>query len=117
MYNKAFFVEFFTSVPPEMWNSGNVYDEHTGTSCAIGLLGNRQQLDVRIAEPAIAVARLNKLFRDNDIFHKEYGNAEQAGWNIAEVNNGNHPQFQQAHPKDRILAALEFCKDSWPVTY
>jgi len=117
MYNKAFFINFFTSVPREKWNSGNVYHESTGTSCAIGLLGNRQQLDVRIAEPAIAVARLCKLFKDNDIFHKEYGNAESAGWNIAAVNNGEHPDFQQEHPQDRILAALEFCKESWPVTY
>jgi len=34
------------------------------------------------------------------------------GWNLADVNNGDHPDYQQSTPKKRIMAALNDVKNS-----
>jgi len=41
-YNRQYFIDKFSAIPDEQWISGDLHDENTGASCALGHCGVRQ---------------------------------------------------------------------------
>jgi hypothetical protein len=92
-----YFIKKFEAIPENMIISFTVND-YLGNHCAIGWLGSgnsKTNIEVKqLAELLLTGTRFVKP-EDYDI-----------SWIIADINNGDHPDYQQPTPKQRILAAL-----------
>lgn len=78
------FKRFFEGIPDEKWCT-QVYIDDNGRCCAMGHLG-----------PNTLRAQVVRDLFENILVT-----------NAATVNDGDHPDFQQPTPKQRILAALD----------
>lgn len=83
------YIAFFDAIPEERWCEAAFWDRVTGQCCALGLLGKRNFSNI-----PRAASRLQKLL----------GCALSE---IAAINDGEHPDYQQPTPKQRVLAYLE----------
>lgn len=87
IYDKAYFIAKFEAIPEEKWCVAYL-DAGDGVHCALGHCGVTVSLNYTDKEIA-----LRDLMRPN-------------GWSVADINDGDTPDFQQPTPKQRILAAL-----------
>ncbi len=86
MYNIQYFINFFSQIPEENFLVRKYRECEKG--CAMGLLQ-----DNLLAHSTLYNIG-NKYFRS------------ASSTSIIDINNGDHPQYQQPTPKQRILAAL-----------
>ena len=107
-YDVNYFIKKFEAIPEGKWlvrSQGN-----NGNHCAVGHCKNvmgqygnsGMMIEDQFSYSPEAVA-LAKLFYDAKIVGVTF---DYLGWNVADVNNGDHPDYQQPTPKQRILAAL-----------
>lgn len=105
-YNLDYFINKFELIPHDRWIEGHLLDIE-GRRCALGHTLGDFPFRSRLCLETLALT---------DIF-KNLGNLGRvltwkSGWEIVvNVNNGQHPHFQQNNPKDRILAALYALKE------
>lgn len=88
-YDKKYFIEKFSAIPDELWTTGEDFNETTGKCCARGHCGSRGCADS--SEECMALYR---------VFFSDMNSMP------VDINDGYDPRYQQAHPKQRILAAL-----------
>lgn len=103
VYNSEYFRQKFESIPENNWIIGALSDNR-GRCCAqghcminIGQHEGSAWVDERFI-PGTESHALVEVFG---------GKAKMGGFTIAIVNNGNHPDYQQSTPKQRVLAALD----------
>lgn len=110
MYTVDYFIDKFSAIPEDKWA---IYTQHDGKGrhCALGWCRYKHQLnngeyrrDYDWSEEQEALMRLFIKAGLNTIC-----GGETLG-DVAYVNNGTHPKFQQPTPKKRILAALLYIK-------
>lgn len=102
MYDVNYFIQKFQSIPEKRLITHNCYDRN-GNGCAIGwCAGNAPAINCYSSPEYFALINLFSSIKP--ITH----NTPQ--WAIADVNNGDHPDYQQPTPKQRILAALHDIK-------
>ena len=78
-------IAYLTSTNPGTWWSGPTYRSPDGTQhCALSHVADRYGMDAM------------------HMFEETYSTS----YMIGAVNDGNHPRYQQSHPKDRCLAYL-----------
>lgn len=92
-WDTDYFIKKFSAIPDELWITGVLFKE--GACCALGHCG---------------WGRVTEAFpREADALITLVRNAGIRG-NVADLNDGMHPDFTQPTPKARILAALEVVK-------
>jgi hypothetical protein len=94
-YNIDYFIERFKAIPDEKWTV-NEREDRLGRRCAHGHCYDGK-LDVGLGclrEDALSKICMKGLKVDG----------------IGYINNGSDARFTQPTPKERVLAALEFCK-------
>lgn len=110
MYTIEYFIEKFEKIPENKW-CVDVLGNHLGQRCAQGhcmrdaeikylqSLHNKINLDIYIK----TMRNINKEVRAlNAIFGED-----SDGLIIAQINNSDHNDYTQYHPKQRVLAALK----------
>ncbi len=109
-YTVDYFINFFEDVPEHCWCI-NTFTDHFGRSCANGLLGCSGGL-MPFAKTAASIAitpliaMLPLTYKGLHVEDVTYGYSNK----LAKINNGNVDQYQQATPKQRVLAALRDVK-------
>ena len=84
------YIAFAESIPDEQWTTGQ-YGKEKGPNCFIGHLFYKQR-----CWPKPSVLMMCG-FKSQD--------------EAVDINDGNHPRYQQPTPKARILAALHDAKE------
>lgn len=111
-YTVDYFIKKFEAIPE---NKIITYDQGgKGFHCAVGHCKNISG-DYGFCSPNMKSSphyspeanSLMNLFLNAGIDSK---GSPGTGWCIADVNNGDHPKYQQPTPKQRILAALHDIK-------
>ncbi len=101
-----YFITKFTNTRDDKWVINTLHNSNQ-KSCANGWCGVSVKEDTfYVTDESIALAHLLKPLatgkvKDNS---NDYSNI------AAGINNGDHPKYQQPHPKQRILAALHDIK-------
>lgn len=101
-----FFIKFYEEIPEEKWCVGQ-FENNNGQSCAIGLLGVRQQgglfnyIKTELFESFCKVVPSEQ----NIFMNGLYPNC------VSSVNNGLISRYQQKTPKERVLAYLNDIKN------
>jgi hypothetical protein len=108
-YTVDYFIKKFEAIPKNRIISGS--QGENGYHCAVGWCKNIRG-EYGNCSPTFKGHRcfspeahaLYLLFKGAGI----YGitSTADSGWNVADVNNGDNPKYQQPTPKQRILAAL-----------
>lgn len=88
MYTIDYFIDKFQNIPENKWCIDR-YENSSGQKCAQGHCVN----DIQDLSEVIALIDL-------------FGIDKCGAVNIALINNGKDPRYQQDHPKQRVLAAL-----------
>lgn len=91
-YNVDYFLNKFREIPEENW-CVNTYQADEDTFCAFGHCGARVSDTGRDITTSESHALLDLIQRNLRDF-------------VAGINDGDSPDYQQATPKERILAAL-----------
>ncbi len=86
-----YFIKKFRVIPARKWNAGQFLTPDK-TSCALGHCGSTEQY----GHTDEAIALINLFY---------FSSLKNGG--PAAINDGHDPAYQQPHPKQRILAALE----------
>lgn len=116
-----YFINKFEAIPEDKWltnSQGEIEAQGELPHCAIGWCKNENGLygnsraDKNTSKYAFTAfsaeaSALEELFHQHGI--KSRWDVRN-GWNIADVNNGDHPRYKQPTPKQRILAALQDIK-------
>lgn len=106
IYDVDYFINKFEAIPENMWLIGaQGYNriEH----CALGhCKSNDGYYGNSYPSNSIEAKTLEYLFFNAGIYSCLMTKSNRNGWNIADVNNGDNPNYQQPTPKQRILAAL-----------
>lgn len=108
-YDLTFFEKLFRKTRQETWNSGYVWDDETNTHCAIGHI-NKTLNGNPLNQHYEGVGALDSIFFNAGLRSTSFPEAKFCGWIIADINNGNHPMFQEPTPKKRIMSALQYVK-------
>lgn len=108
-YTVDYFIDKFAAIPEDQWAMGTF--NHGGRKCVNGHCGARYAHIVQ--EQTGEVAGLQKvlfpLCEDVELpgtHRKEYEMTTRYSVTAAKINNGTDDRYQQATPKQRILAAL-----------
>jgi len=107
-YNVDYFIKKFSAIPEERW-CVRMFDNGQGQNCAFGHLGARTGHIGALETGGF----FNKvLFPEARALQELFVARGYDPTYPAFVNNGDDPNFQQATPKQRILAALHDIKAS-----
>lgn len=87
-YTIEYFIAKFEAIPEKDWTTKDYVNE--GKSCALGHCGVREHLDTGWPVTTDEGEELNELLCAK----------------VPEINDGEDTRYQQATPKERILAAL-----------
>lgn len=102
-FTVEFFIDKFKSIPEELWCVGIV--KNGNTFCAQGHCMTRWYRESGTDEREIKGTEIYALL---DLFEKYF--TVPTGYKrtaiVGNINNGDHPDYQQPTPKQRILAAL-----------
>ena len=115
------FIAKFKAIPSGNVISGNQSNIDGTKRCAVGwmehnTMGNDHTCS-KNTESSDECKALEELFFNAGIKSEtSFRTEDRHGWNIADVNNGHHSMFKQKTPKARILAALQYVKESQLVT-
>lgn len=115
------FIKKFEAIPSENIISDSQSNIDGTKRCAVGwmehnTMGNNYTCS-KNTESSDECKALEKLFFNAGIkSESSFRTEDRHGWNIADVNNGRHSMFKQETPKERILAALQYVKESQLVT-
>jgi hypothetical protein len=93
-YNAAYFIAKFEAIPEGLWCTNDF--SSNGAHCARGHCGESHQKETDESKALVAVAA------------KVIGN----GLEIAEVNDGDHRDYKQSTPKERVLALLKDAQEA-----
>lgn len=99
-YDHDFFLRKFSAIPDEQWCTC-ARTNYLGQHCAIGHTERNRHETKETA--ALNVALLPIRGTKSIMLH-------EAGWTVANINNGDDARYQQSTPKARILAALRDAK-------
>jgi hypothetical protein len=111
--NAQYFINKFEAIPEDWWTVGHLFDTY-GNCCANGLCGVRRTWvdGVNTISLTREGAALHQVFLGLPITPKEgvdltdYHDRSGYSGTAAAINNGYAAEYQQATPKQRILAAL-----------
>ena len=119
-YNCDYYIDKFRAIPDSQWAIGTrLLDD--GSKCALGHLED----DYYTSSHGCQLLGIIKLFKDMSvhIIKKDSFNAYDIGdivkdarFIVAAINNGETAEYQQATPKERILAVLEDIKAKLELT-
>lgn len=112
-YTVDYFINFFEVIPEHMWCAGSFLDLR-GRSCGNGHLGVRlkdNSVSFAMTEASLAITPIfNALRVTDDGFHEFRDHLIGYSDKLAHINNGQTHEYQQATPKQRVLAALRDVK-------
>jgi hypothetical protein len=98
-YDAQYFIDKFSDIPEESWCTG-VYIDNLGRRCALGhcaYFGDEDANGIR----KLFSSKIGSINAWGGLVHR-----------IGDINDGDHPDFTQDTPKQRILAALQLIKKS-----
>lgn len=97
-YDVDYFIRKFEAIPEDMWLIRSL-GHYGGPRCALGhCIGQESPFSFKKDSESVS---LTIVFQDERIRYLLKNNRS-----IASINNGEHPNYQQSTPKQRILAAL-----------
>lgn len=107
-FTVQYFIKKFKAIPSKQiiarrQNDGN------GGRCAVGWCGHNEYFnnpEVIKSTSSSDECKALEILLHNAGIESVTVEGLRNGWNIADVNNGDHPKYQQRTPKARILAAL-----------
>ena len=93
-YDVDYFINKFSAIPEEKWVINNAHSKDGKKHCAYGHCGANGAAELE-GQALAAIAEKNDI-------------------QIADINDGDDPKYQQKTPKQRILAALYDIKKLQP---
>lgn len=96
-HTKEYFIEKFRAIPEDRWTT-HAFSKDAGQCCAAGHCGDRG--DIESPEEARALYDIVRQLTGHDSLMAA----------VTSINDGQHPDYPQPTPKQRILAALEAIK-------
>ncbi len=113
-FTVEFFIEKFSAIPSKNIRA-RTQDDGNGGRCIVGWCKSNEfgddPTEYKNTQTSDECKALEELFHNAGI--KSVTNkGNRLGWNLADVNNGDHPDYQQSTPKKRIMAALNDVKNS-----
>lgn len=101
VYDCDYFINKFNNSIDSLWCTGRLRDGY-GRTCSLGWCGGKTQGTDSFTEEAKCLCVILHPLYIRGVSYREgfYNNAP------AMINNGDHPNYQQEHPKQRIIAAL-----------
>lgn len=116
-YDVNYFIKKFKAIPDKDWTTGSFMNGFTSQRCALGHCMSRKMID-KISSAGLKdngdctykattedmEGGLKITYAFCSILNPE--NPYLGSQQVIDINNGNHPRYQQTTPKKRILAAL-----------
>ena len=103
MYTIQYFIDKFSAIPEELWCS-DIQQNDRGQRCAYGHCRPVEELEMGAGNDGEYTGEMRGL---GSMSIEYFGNS----MHMAHINNGTHPRFQQPTEKQRVLAALQWCKE------